>query len=285
VSSDAISGTYNRALPAGNPWNIRPRIFDSDDHPVRLDSLALLNRGITDVDDLAAPPAVLPDFYHKRLMEMPSSIAVATRETIRPIFTSAALNCGMALVGLDIDNAPGETAIRRFYDALRSTYPYPPNYKAVLSASEVVRCAVEGAGFAVDRYDLDPAELDRIEEGGRLGVEAYGGASRIRKELSWMATQLSRIRFGTVGPSTHFVELQQVEEVFDEEVATKLGVRLGQITLQYHGGDGVLNIQMGARFGRRLAGSRPLRMVMAVLVWMSMPWTPRVITKPSMTRS
>jgi RNA-splicing ligase RtcB len=79
-----------------------------------------------------------------------------------------------------------------------------------------------------------------------------------------MATQLSRIRFGTVGPSTHFVELQEVEEIFDPEAAAKLGVKLGQITLQYHGGDGVLNIQMGARFGRRLAGSKALRLVMSV---------------------
>jgi tRNA-splicing ligase RtcB len=262
VSSDALTRTYNRAVPMDTPWDLQPRIFDSDDHPVRLDSLALLNRGIRDAD-LAAPPAVLPDFYHKRLMEMPSSIAVATRETIRPIFTSAALNCGMALVGLDIDR-PHETAIRQFYDHVRMSYPYPPNYRPVLTASEVIRCAVEGAGFAVDRYDLDPAELDRIEEGGCVGVEAYGGASRVRSELSWMATHLSRIRFGTVGPSTHFVELQKVEELFDPEAAAKLGVRLGQITLQYHGGDGVLNIQMGARFGRRLAGSRALRTVMAV---------------------
>jgi len=262
LSSDAIARTYNRAVPAGTPWHLQPRIFDSDDHPVRLDSLALLNQGIKDAD-LAAPPAVLPDFYHKKLMEMPSSIAVATRETIRPIFTSAALNCGMALVGLDIDT-PHETAIRHFYKSVRDTYPYPPNYRPVLTAREVLRCAVEGARFAVDRYDLDPAELDRIEEGGCLGVDRYGGADRVRRELSWMATQLSRIRFGTVGPSTHFVELQKVEEVFDTEAARKLGVHLGQVTLQYHGGDGVLNIQMGARFGRRLAGSRPLRTVMAV---------------------
>ena len=262
MSSDAVTRTYNRPADLSTPWNFQPRIFDSDDHPVRLDSLALLNQGIKDAD-LAAPPAVLPDFYHKRLMEMPSSIAVATRETIRPIFTSAALNCGMALVALDVDK-PHETAIRHFYDHVRASYPYPPNYKTVLTASEVIRCAVEGAGFAVDRYDLDPAELDRIEEGGRISVERYGGKSRVRSELSWMATHLSRIRFGTVGPSTHFIELQKVEEVFDPEAADKLGVRLGQITLQYHGGDGVLNIQMGARFGRRLAGSRALRAVMAV---------------------
>jgi RNA-splicing ligase RtcB len=239
-----------------------PRIFDSRDHPVRRDSLALLTRGIEHVD-LAAPPVVLPDFYHKRLMEMPSSIAVATRDTIRPVFTSAALNCGMALVGLDIDK-PGEPAIRSFYDAVRATYPYPPNHKLVLTASEVVRCAVDGARFAVDRYGLDPGELDRIEEGGRLDVERFGGEPRVRQELSWMAIELSRLRFGTIGPSTHFVELQQVEEIFDSKAAEKLGVKHGQITLQYHGGDGVLNIQMGARFGRRLAGSRALRAVMAV---------------------
>ena len=262
MSSDAVTRTYDRPVQVSAPWSYPPRIFDSQDHPVRLDSLALLNQGIRDVD-LAGPPAVLPDFYHKRLMEMPSSIAVATRETIRPIFTSAALNCGMALVGLDIDK-PHQTAIRRFYDHIRATYPYPPNYRPVLSSSEVIRCAVEGAGFAVDRYDLDPAELDRIEEGGRIGVESYGGVPRVRSELSWMATHLSRIRFGTIGPSTHFVELQQVEEVFDPDAARKLGVQLGQITLQYHGGDGVLNIQMGARFGRRLAGSRAMRAVMAV---------------------
>ncbi len=262
MSSDALTHQYDLPVDVSAPWNFQPRIFDSDDHPVRLDSLALLNQGIKGID-LAAPPAVLPDFYHKRLMEMPSSIAVATRETIRPIFTSAALNCGMALVALDIDK-PHETAIRHFYDRLRATYPYPPNYRPVLSSDEVIRCAVEGAGFAVDRYDLDPAELDRIEEGGRMGVESYGGLPRVRSELSWMATHLSRIRFGTVGPSTHFVELQQVEEVLDPDVASKLGVRLGQITLQYHGGDGVLNIQMGARFGHRLAGSRAMRAVMAV---------------------
>jgi tRNA-splicing ligase RtcB len=241
---------------------LEPRIFDSRDHPARLDSLALLAGGIENVD-LAAPPVVLPDFYHKRLMEMPSSIAVATRDTIRPVFTSAALNCGMALAGLDIEK-PNPAAIRSFYEELRATYPYPPTNKPVLTADEVVRCAAEGARFAVDRYGLNPAELDRIEEGGCLSVEPYGGVERVRRELSWMAIQLSRLRFGTVGPSTHFVELQQVEEVLDPHAASTLGVKLGQVTLQYHGGDGVLNIQMGARFGRRLAASRPVRAVMSV---------------------
>ena len=134
MSSDAITRIYDRPVEVSTSRTHQPRIFDSPDHPVRLDSLALLNQGIKDID-LAAPPAVLPDFYHKPLMEMPSSIAVATRDTIRPIFTSAALNCGMALVGLDIDR-PHETAIRHFYDHVRAAYPYPPDYHAVLSTND-----------------------------------------------------------------------------------------------------------------------------------------------------
>jgi len=86
----------------------------------------------------------------------------------------------------------------------------------------------------------------------------------VRRELSWMTLEFSRLKFGTPGPGTHFVELQEVVEVFDEEAAARLGVREGQVTMQYHGGDGMLNIQLGARFGRRLAGSRSLRAVMAV---------------------
>src|ERR1700680_4670667 len=262
MSTELLKDTDDRSALSYEVEHLQPRIFDSPDHPVRLDSLALLAQ-VTKNVDLALPPVVLPDFYHKKLMEAPSSIAVATRHTIRPIFTSAALNCGMALVGLDIER-PHETAIRHFYDRVRASYPYPPNFRRVLTAGGGLRCAVEGAGFAVDRYGLDPSELDRIEEGGCMSVEAYGGAPRVRRELSWMATQLSRIRFGTVGPSTHFVELQEVEEIFDREAAAKLGLKLGQITLQHHGGDGTLNIQMGARFGRRLAGSRALRLVMSV---------------------
>ena len=51
--------------------------------------------------DLAAPPVVLPDFHHKSNMELPSSVAVATRTSVRPTLTSASVNCGMALIALN----------------------------------------------------------------------------------------------------------------------------------------------------------------------------------------
>ena len=238
------------------------RIFDSSDAPADPVGLAALREGVADAD-LAAPAVVLPDFHLKGDKEMPSSIAVATANTIRPTFSSASLNCGMALVAIDMSR-PAMEAVSAFYESVRERYPYPPTYRRDLTPAEVVRCAAEGARFAADRFGVDPAELARIEEGGYIDVERYGGAERVRSELPWSVKQLSRIRFGTIGPSNHFIELQEVEEIFDPDAAEVLGIRPGQVTLQFHGGGGSLPGELGLLFGRRKRYPRPVRMQMAV---------------------
>jgi tRNA-splicing ligase RtcB (3'-phosphate/5'-hydroxy nucleic acid ligase) len=144
-------------------------VFDSSRCPADPLALAKLEDGLRGAD-LAARPVVLPDFHHKGDKEMPSSIAVATRSTIRPTLSSASLNCGMALIALDTER-PGAGAVANFFDRVRKRYPYPPTYRRDLTTDEVVRCAAEGSHFAVERFGVDPAELDRVEEGGRLDIE------------------------------------------------------------------------------------------------------------------
>ena len=214
--------------------------------------------------DLAAPAVVLPDFHHKGDMEMPSSIAVATREMIRPPLTSSSVNCGMALIALDTD-PPTPAAIDRFYRGVRERYPYPPTLRRELSARDVVDCATRGGEFAAERYGLPSAELERVEEGGRLPLDRFGGREAVRRQIPWLAAQLSRLRFGTVGPTNHFIELQQVEEVLDPHAAAILGVERGQTTLQYHAGGGVLAGLSGRLFSRRRKMSRAQRLTMGVL--------------------
>jgi tRNA-splicing ligase RtcB (3'-phosphate/5'-hydroxy nucleic acid ligase) len=238
------------------------RVFESTDAPADPDALAVLREGVAGAD-LSAPPAVLPDFHLKDDKEMPSSIAIATRGTIQSTFTCCSLNCGMALVALDIDR-PGIEGTAEFYRRVRETLPYPPSsYRRVLTPEEVVRGAAEGAEFAVEKYGLDPAVLSGIEEGGRLDIDAYGGADRVQRELPWLVKQLSTIRFGTIGPSNHFIELQQVEDVLDPDAARLLGLEAGQVTLQYHGGGGTLPGQLGVLFGARKRYTRSLRLEMA----------------------
>src|SRR5215210_9038218 len=115
------------------------RIFQSADSPADPVALTVLREGVANAD-LAAPAVVLPDFHLKVDKEMPSSIAVATRETIRPTLTCCSLNCGMALVALDLER-PTPTAITDFYRRVRERLPHPPTYRRTLSAEDVVRCA------------------------------------------------------------------------------------------------------------------------------------------------
>ncbi|MFI9150179.1 RtcB family protein [Streptomyces sp. NPDC053367] len=237
-------------------------VFDSAEAPADPELLDRVRSG-TETADLAAPPVVLPDFCHKGKSEMPSSIAVATRGAIRPTLTDAALNCGMALAVLDVPR-PSTAAVEEFYRRVRQRYPDPPRRHAELTRAEVLRAAVEGAGFAAERFGIDPADLERVEEFGRLPVEEYGGAGRARRELPWLCVQLARLRFGGIGPSTHFLELQEVEEVLEPGIAEHLGIHQGQVTVQYHNGGGVLTGQLGELYARRRAASRMLRAEMAV---------------------
>ena len=258
-----MSATAERATAEmfdGVPAHLR--VFESAASPADAVALEVLSAGAADAD-LAAPAVVLPDFHLKDDKEMPSSIAVATRGTIRPTFTCCSLNCGMALVAFDLER-PRPDAVTDFYARVRARLPYPPTYRRDLSAADVVRCATEGAFFAVDKFGVDPAATERIEHGGRIDVESYGGAERIRRELPWTVKQLSRIRFATIGKSNHFIELQEVEEIFDPTVAALLGVEQGQVTMQYHGGGGSLPGELGVLFGRRKRFPRALRVQMAV---------------------
>src|SRR6476469_10542314 len=94
-----------------------PRVFDNTEMPASESTLADL-RATVGGADLAAPPVVLPDFHHKSNMELPSSVAVATRNSIRPTLTSASVNCGMALIALDSER-PGQAGLEEFYRRVR----------------------------------------------------------------------------------------------------------------------------------------------------------------------
>ena len=249
-------------LSARAPEHQTPLVFDSPELPADQRGLAQLREATLGID-LLAPPVVLPDFHHKAKMEMPSSIAVATVGTIRPTLTSSSVNCGMALIAIDGER-PTDDAIGAFFRAVRERYPYPTRGGRELTAKEAAATAVGGAEFAAGRFGVDPTELERVEERGTTDLSRYGGADRLMREMPALAWQLSRLRFGTIGPTNHFVELQHVEEVFDEKRATALGIRQGQLTIQYHAGGGVMTGLVGHLFGRRKDYARVMRAAMAV---------------------
>src|ERR1044072_8118049 len=95
------------------------------------------------VDEILA----LPDVHQKEQMEIPSSIAVTTRDVIVPEFTSTAVNDGMGVVATDLDAASlTPERLQAFFmriNAHSAAHPFDGNRYSI-SSDELRRVIGEG---------------------------------------------------------------------------------------------------------------------------------------------
>jgi tRNA-splicing ligase RtcB len=103
-----------------------------------------------------------------------------------------------------------------------------------------------GASWAVTRGYGDAADLERIEEHGRME-----GA---RPDcVSDKAKRRQRDEMGTLGSGNHYLEIQQVAELFDAEAAGSFGLRRGGVVVSIHCGSRGLGHQIGTEYLRDMA--------------------------------
>jgi tRNA-splicing ligase RtcB len=82
-----------------------------------------------------------------------------------------------------------------------------------------------------------PADLDRIEGGGRL-------AGADPRQVSARALDRGRAQLGTVGSGNHFVEVGYVSEIYDSALAEAFGLALDRVTVFIHTGSRGLGYQV-----------------------------------------
>jgi tRNA-splicing ligase RtcB len=98
-----------------------------------------------------------------------------------------------------------------------------------LSRSEENQVALTGADWAVKRGLGTAEDLERTEDHG-----AMEGADP--SVLSDRAVQRGRDQLGTLGSGNHFVEIQVVDQIFDQEKAQQYHLVEGQVTVFIHTG-------------------------------------------------
>jgi tRNA-splicing ligase RtcB len=116
----------------------------------------------------------------------------------------------------------------------------------VLRGAQLDDVLVEGPRALVEAHGIGtPDDLERTESGGRLpGADPEAISDRARERGS---NQL-----GTVGSGNHFIELQEVERIFDEAAAEAYGLRPGQVTVLIHSGSRGLGHQVCTDFVKRM---------------------------------
>jgi tRNA-splicing ligase RtcB len=98
-----------------------------------------------------------------------------------------------------------------------------------LKAHELDQVGRGGARWAVERDYGTPQDLEHVEE---RGCAAWADPRHVSAD--------ARIRgapqLGTLGSGNHFLEVQEVEEVYDETAADALGLPLGGLSILIHTG-------------------------------------------------
>lgn len=149
------------------------------------------------------------------------------------------INCGVRLLRSNLVAEDIANQLEDFSIALYQTIPCGVGTKSRvrLTKSELDRVLVDGAHWAVSSGYGRAADLEVIEEGGRLG-----GADP--DKVSDRAKERGRPQLGSLGSGNHFAELGYVAEVFDRDVAERFGLREGEVTLLIHSGSRGLGHQI-----------------------------------------
>ncbi|MGC8862013.1 MAG: RtcB family protein, partial [Armatimonadota bacterium] len=142
------------------------------------------------------------------------------------------INCGVRLLRTDLTAEGIKGRISDLVDQLYVNIPagVGGEGKIRVNESELKDVMRKGAKWMVEHGLGLPEDLEVSEEQGAMEGADPGAVSR--EAIKRGAPQL-----GTLGAGNHFLEIQVVEEIYDERAATAFGItERGQITIMIHTG-------------------------------------------------
>ncbi len=160
------------------------------------------------------------------------------------------ISCGVRTLTTGLRREEIEGREQALADALFETVPAGVGSRGRirLDARQMDAMLRGGARWAVERGYGEPADLERIEEGGRVAGADPAAVSERAKERQ-------RDEMGTLGSGNHYLELQEVAEVCDAEAAAAYGLAEGDLALSIHCGSRGLGHQIGTEYLREMAAA------------------------------
>lgn len=141
------------------------------------------------------------------------------------------INCGCRLMTTAIQTQDIYDRLGYIADALFSKIPTGVGITGYikLNKKDLVKVSTEGANWSIMQGYGDKDNLQHIENNGVMH-EADPSV------ISDKAFNRGMNQLGTLGAGNHFVELQEVTEIFDTDKANILGINVGQLTVMIHTG-------------------------------------------------
>jgi tRNA-splicing ligase RtcB len=141
------------------------------------------------------------------------------------------INCGVRLLRTNLKEQDVRPKLKELVNDLFNSIPSGVGSKGAirLSTSQLDEVLVKGVPWAIDNGYGTKDDAEVCEENGHMDkADPNKVSDRARKRG---APQL-----GSLGSGNHFLEIQKVAEIHDEEAAKRMGIEQGQVTVLTHCG-------------------------------------------------
>lgn len=160
-------------------------------------------------------------------------VAAFDRETgiISPGGVGYDINCGVRIIRTNLAADEVRPRMKDLIDLLFHDIPSGVGSKSKIRASdkELNDALLHGAKWAVESGYGVKEDIEHCEENGFM-------KSADPSKVSDKARKRGKPQFGTLGSGNHFLEVQCVDEIYDEVVAKTFGLEKGQVTVMIHCG-------------------------------------------------
>lgn len=150
------------------------------------------------------------------------------------------ISCGVRLLAADLDRSELGPRLRALMDGLDTAIPRGMGRGAVwklTGRSELEEVMAGGSRYAVEQGHGSRWDLERCEDYGQVP-----DADPV--QVSERAVKRGLEQVGSLGSGNHFLEVQVVDQVYDEATAEAFGLRPGQICVMIHCGSRGLGHQI-----------------------------------------
>lgn len=237
-------------------WEIPPTFRSDMRVPARmyasekmLDDL-FRDRSLWQLVNLATLPGVhkyafaMPDIHEGYGSPVGGIAAVRIEDgIISPGMIGYDINCGVRLLKTDAKSSEIKEKISALTSAIYDAVPSGVGRGGPLQVSntELDRILEQGTNWLVEKGYGTPRDLVYAESDGVLeGADASA--------VSEHAKNRGKDQLGTIGAGNHFVEVQRVDEIFDQDAASALGIFPDQVTILIHCGSRGLGHQVATDF-------------------------------------
>jgi len=150
------------------------------------------------------------------------------------------INCGVRLATTNLEHDKVQNKIENLVAKLFNTIPTGVGASGAikkLSNTDLKKVLTKGSVWALENDLGSSSDLEFTEESGTM-------KNADSEVVSHRAFERGADQVGTLGSGNHFLEVDVVEEIYDEKVSEVFGLFKGQVVIQIHTGSRGLGYQV-----------------------------------------